>query len=60
MRTETDSVKVGKFLITWRESIGRIHEKVNKAQMKMMEHVDDSRTDRQHSNKNDYLGELKL
>jgi hypothetical protein len=28
--------------------------------MKMMEHVDDSRTDRQHSNKNDYLGELKL
>ena len=46
MRDETDSVKVGKFLITWRESVTRIHEKVNKAQMKMMEHVEGSRTDR--------------
>jgi hypothetical protein len=31
MRTETDSVKIGKQMITWRETIANIHEKVNKA-----------------------------
>ena len=31
MRSETDSVKVAQFLITWREAIAKIHEKVNKA-----------------------------
>ena len=31
LREETDSVKVGKFLLTWRESVQRIHEKINKA-----------------------------
>ena len=46
MRTETDSVKVGKFMLTWRDAIARIHHKLNKAQMDMMTHVDDSRTDR--------------
>ena len=45
MRKETDSVKISKFMITWRDSIMKIHEKVNDAQMKMMEHVDKSRTD---------------
>lgn len=31
IRTETDSVKVGKFMITWRDAIMRIHEKVSDA-----------------------------
>lgn len=31
LRTETDSVKVGKFLITWRDSLRQIHNKINKA-----------------------------
>merc|ERR1712023_37136 len=31
LRTETDTLKVGKFLLTWRETIQRVHEKVNKA-----------------------------
>ena len=46
LRKETDSMKVGKFLLTWRDSVQRIHEKINKAQMEIMEHVDDTRTDR--------------
>ncbi len=29
LRTETDSVKVGKFMITWREAITKIHAKIN-------------------------------
>mmetsp|Transcript_2710 Transcript_2710/g.4604 ORF Transcript_2710/g.4604 Transcript_2710/m.4604 type:complete len:140 (-) Transcript_2710:27-446(-) len=47
MRQETDQVKVSKFLLTQRESIQRIHSKVNKATLEMMKHVDESRTDRQ-------------
>ena len=48
IRNETDTVKLGKFMITWRESIQRIDEKINKAQMEMMTHVDLTRTDRAH------------
>ena len=47
IRTETDSVKVGKFLVVWRDSLAKIHDKVNKAQLDMMKHVDESRTDRE-------------
>jgi hypothetical protein len=54
MRNETDSIKVGKFMVTWRDAIMRIHEKVNSAQMKMMEHVDKSRTDQNILERNDY------
>lgn len=57
MRTETDSVKVGKFLITWRDSLRQIHNKINKAQMEMMKHVEESRTDRA-SQKNSYSDEI--
>jgi hypothetical protein len=53
MKTETDSVKLGKFLITWRESLRQIHNKVNKAQLDMLKHVDESRTDRPKT-RNDY------
>lgn len=56
IRGETDSVKLGKFVITWRDAVMRIHEKVNDTQMKMMKHVEESRTDRQGSEKNDYTG----
>ena len=35
LRSETDTLKVAKFMITWRDAIGRIHEKVNKAEMDM-------------------------
>ena len=48
IRNETDSVKLGKFMITWRDSIMKIDEKINDAQMKMMTHVDATRTDRMH------------
>lgn len=54
LRTETDSVKLGKFLLTWRESVRQIHNKINKAQLDMMNHVEDSRTDRKQTIKNDY------
>ena len=56
IRTETDQVKISKFVITWRDSVFRIHEKVNGAQMKMMEHIDASRTDKQSIERNDYTG----
>jgi hypothetical protein len=56
IRTETDQVKISKFVITWRDAVFRIHEKVNGAQMKMMEHVDASRTDKQSIERNDYTG----
>ena len=35
LRSESDTLKVAKFMITWRDAIGRIHEKVNKAEMDM-------------------------
>jgi hypothetical protein len=54
IRNETDQVKLSKFVITWRDAVFRIHEKINGAQMKMMEHVDASRTDREAMDKNDY------
>ena len=41
-------------MITWKDTIMRIDEKINKAQMEIMTHVDDSRTDRLHENMNDY------
>jgi len=31
LRSETDTVKIAQFLITWREAIAKIHEKVNTA-----------------------------
>lgn len=31
LKSETDSVKVGKFVITWRDVLRRIHHKLNKA-----------------------------
>jgi hypothetical protein len=58
LRTETDSVKVGKFLITWRDSLRQIHNKINKAQLEMMKHVDESRTDRANPNQNNYADEI--
>jgi len=60
MRTEKDSVKVGKFLITWRDSLRQIHNKINKAQMDMMKHVEQSRTDRLDEKKNNYADEIKF
>ena len=57
LRSETDTVKLAKFMITWRDALGRIHEKVNKAEMEMMNHVDSSRVDRQKAERNDYLGD---
>ena len=54
IRNETDPIKLGKFVITWRDAVMRIHEKVNETQMKMMKHVDQSRTDKSHSERNDY------
>ena len=56
LRTETDTVKVARFMITWRDTVARIHEKVNKAQMEMTAHVDKTRTDRELVERNDYLG----
>ena len=29
LRNETDTLKVAKFMITWRDAIARVHEKVN-------------------------------
>ena len=46
LREEHDSVKVGQFLLTWRDAVQRIHEKVNKAEMDMRHHIDETRTDR--------------
>mmetsp|Transcript_13256 Transcript_13256/g.16834 ORF Transcript_13256/g.16834 Transcript_13256/m.16834 type:complete len:92 (-) Transcript_13256:211-486(-) len=60
LRQEGDTLKVAKFMITWREALGRIHEKVNKAELGMMQHVDSSRVDRQHMDRNDYLSEGRL
>lgn len=59
LRTEKDSVKVGKFLITWRDSLRQIHNKINKAQMDMMKHVEQSRTDRPDLSKNNYVDEIR-
>ena len=55
--TETDTLKISRFMITWRDAVARIHEKVNKAQMEMAEHVDRTRTDREKLERNDYLND---
>lgn len=60
LRTEKDSVKVGKFLVTWRDSLRQIHNKINKAQMDMMKHVEQSRTDRPDEKKNNYADEIRF
>ena len=60
LRGETDTVKVAQFLITWRDSVARIHEKVNKAQMEMMTHVDESRYDRQKVERNNYIKDANI
>lgn len=54
MRKETDAVKVGKFVITWREAVRRIHEKVSHTQMKMMRHIEETRTDQINRDRNEY------
>lgn len=54
IRTESDTVKVGKFILTWRDAVQRIHEKVNETQMKIMKHVDESRTDKNLLSRNQY------
>lgn len=59
MKTESDGVKVAKFMITWRESLRQIHNKINKAQMDMMKHVEQSRTDRPDLSKNNYVDEIR-
>ena len=55
LRKETDSLKLAQFMITWRDAVARIHEKVNNAELSMMNHVDSSRIDRQKMEKNDYI-----
>lgn len=60
LRTEKYSVKVGKFLVTWRDSLRQIHNKINKAQMDMMKHVEQSRTDRPDEKKNNYADEIRF
>lgn len=45
-------------MITWRDAIARLHEKVNKAEMEMMQHVEASRVDRQKIDRNDYVNDL--
>lgn len=45
IKGETDTVKLSKFVITWRDAVMRIHEKVSETQMKMISHVQESRTD---------------
>ena len=57
LRTETDTLKLAKFMITWREALGKIHEKVNKAELDMMKHVDSTRIDQQKVDRNDYLND---
>jgi hypothetical protein len=42
-------------MITWRDAVMRIHEKVNDTQMKIMSHVDESRTDKAHIDRNEYI-----
>ena len=59
IRSETDTVKLAQFLITWREAVAKIHEKVNEAQMGMQKHVDETRTDRQLLDRNDYVRDSK-
>ena len=41
-------------MITWRDAVMRIHEKVNDTQMKIAKHIDDTRTDKQLIERNDY------
>lgn len=59
IRSETDTVKIAQFLITWREAIAKIHEKVNTAQMGMQKHIDETRTDREMIERNDYIKDSK-
>ena len=44
---EVDPLEVGKFLITWRDAINRMHEKVNEVNMKMSCFVQETRVDQQ-------------
>ena len=41
-------------MLTWREAVRKIHDKINETQIKIMKHVDESRTDQNLLNKNDY------
>jgi hypothetical protein len=57
MRSESDAVKVGQFLITWRDCMRQIHHKINKAQLELMSKVEESRTDRPQQ-RNNYTDEV--
>jgi hypothetical protein len=57
IRSEQDAVKVGKFLIVWRDSLRQIHHKVNKAQLDLMTKIDETRTDRPQE-RNNYRDEV--
>ena len=45
IKDEPDPLIVGQFMITWRDSINRMHEKVNDINMKMSRFVEETRTD---------------
>mmetsp|Transcript_8027 Transcript_8027/g.9155 ORF Transcript_8027/g.9155 Transcript_8027/m.9155 type:complete len:131 (-) Transcript_8027:53-445(-) len=45
IREENDPLIIGQFIITWRDAINRMHEKVNQVDMKMTSFVDQTRND---------------
>ena len=45
IKEEIDPLIVGKFIVTWRDVINRMHEKVNDVNFKMTQFVDETRTD---------------
>mmetsp|Transcript_18608 Transcript_18608/g.21378 ORF Transcript_18608/g.21378 Transcript_18608/m.21378 type:complete len:129 (-) Transcript_18608:33-419(-) len=49
IKEEIDPLIVGKFIITWKDTIIRMHEKVNDVNMKMAKFVEETRTDNAHS-----------
>ena len=45
IKGEIDPLIVGKFIITWKDVIIRMHEKVNEVNMKMTKFVDETRNE---------------
>ena len=45
IRKEIDPVVVGQFVITWKDAVIRMHEKVNDVNMKMSAFIEETRTD---------------
>ena len=45
IKGEVDPLIVGQFIITWKDVVIRMHEKVNEVNMKMAKFVDETRTD---------------